>query len=176
MGVLMFNQVPKLLEGLPSWVPDWGWKLLEPLGYEPGCSPGCDTPYNASGGFSSVPRFSGDLRGLYVNAVFFDRINYLLHVPGASDTEHGKLYHDVFLNISLPLYDSCKHVYKTPGSVQEAFWSTMSPTGTVVKGLQTNMGICSKSSADWLNHHQTFTTTGIQNIGLTHTPTSLLTV
>jgi hypothetical protein len=62
-----------------------------------------------SGGFISVPRFSDDLRGLHVNVIVFNCIDYILHVPDASDTEHGKIYHNVFAHER----DVYEHAHRT---------------------------------------------------------------
>ncbi|PKS06155.1 hypothetical protein jhhlp_007472 [Lomentospora prolificans] len=68
IDVLMYCQVPRKIDSLPSWVPDWSMEIRHPNSH-----PIWSTPFQASGSETSRPKFPSDdvleLQGIYVDRI-----------------------------------------------------------------------------------------------------------
>ncbi|KAK2590950.1 hypothetical protein QQS21_011369 [Conoideocrella luteorostrata] len=71
VDMLLFNQHPKKVEGLPSWVPDWSMNLTTPVGY----ASLRESVYTAGGSKEGSSYWvDEETRQLTINGVLFDRV------------------------------------------------------------------------------------------------------
>ncbi|GAO13608.1 hypothetical protein UVI_02015220 [Ustilaginoidea virens] len=69
---LLFNQFPKRIMGMPSWVPDWSMDLHIPV-----CYSTLTEPIFAAGGEGNKVSVDNDFRRLTVGGVLVDRVSHV---------------------------------------------------------------------------------------------------